>query len=216
MSKGPSTKIARVVLEGPRTGDKSVPAVYVRKWWWFWTTAWWGPAWIRHSYIANREAKAKQKAMDLYQQLIKAYEDALLAEKDVVTFIEKAREGSTRGVTAAGTMKLGDTEDYMIFDKDVWKQLVPLIEFLKSNGAKSLRSKRSGETTAYYLPGQLPAWKLEAKGKRPIQAGVDNHIEYRPPDENKGKGKGNQQQNQNHKDRDVQVVMVQPSNKEDG
>lgn len=216
MSKGPSANVVRVVLEGPRAGEKAEPAVYIRKWWWFFTT-WWAPAWIRHSYIANREAKAKNKAMDLYQQLLKSYEDAKAAEKDVGKFIREAREGDTRGVSSPGVMKLGAPEDYLLFDKEAWTKMVPVFEALKNGSVDLSRRRHTGERSAYYLKGQLPGWKVEAKGKPTIMAGVDHNIEFRPPDENKGGNKGGKGNNQNQQgnDKGVQVVMVQPSNKED-
>lgn len=214
MAKGPSTVVARVVLEGPRVGDKSVPAVYVRKWWWFFTTAWWHPAWIRHSYIANREAKAKNKAMDLYQQLLKAYEEAVAAEKDVNKFINIAREGSERGVSGPTQMKLGDREEYLLFDKDVWDKLKHILEALKSGRVDMSRRKHSGDRTAYYLAGHLGAFNNEAKGKPSLMQGIDHNMPFRPPEEAKKGGDKNKGQNQNNQSKDgVQVVMLQPSDK---
>lgn len=218
MAKGPSTKVARIVLEGPATGDKTVPAYYVRRWWWPFNK--WLPwAWTRHSYIINREAKAKAKVIRLYQQLLAGFKEASEAESDVAKAIKQAQEGDRRGISPVLMVSLGDAEELVSYDRDAWKELVPILKQLSAGTLKlSRRGVGNGPRTGYYLSeAGIRSWDQKKEGSSPLDPTLDNKMVFRPP-EDKGNQKGGKggggKDNQPGKD-GIPVLMVRPDNKVD-
>lgn len=218
MAKQARDRICRVVLEPSAQEDRLIPAVYVPCWWNIFGFPWrW--AWVRHSYVYSIEAKAKAKTVSLYHQLLKTHEEAVAAEAGNKLAVKEAQSAGNRGWGPVKSMKLGEPEDLVSYDKDAWSKISPIVKRLATGNLEDSRSVRHGPRTPYVLPGDEAAWNQAAKGDPILEANMRNKMTFRPPTEDKGKGKGggnNQHQGGGKGTTEIPIVMInQPQGKSD-